>query len=119
MNGVPGGTVDKIADNAWLKMIERLAVPLIGLIVWQMYTDITSIKAQFPVIVERVKNLETRADKFDLRADAARTERLTQYQSVIVEIAQLKQHVSSMEEGINDQRTLLRDISNKITRPAK
>lgn len=59
MNGQPGGTVDRIADNAWLKMIERLAVPLIGLIVWQMYTDISTIKAQQPVIIERVKNLES------------------------------------------------------------
>jgi hypothetical protein len=42
MNGTPGGTVDRIADNAWLKMIERLAVPLIAAVVWQMYTDITS-----------------------------------------------------------------------------
>lgn len=115
MNGNPGGTVDRIADNAWLKMIERLAVPLIAAVVWQMYTDIGSIKEQQPVIIERVKNLELRADKMEQRADSARSERIGQYQSMIVELTALKSQVQSLDATISEQKSLLRDINQKLS----
>lgn len=115
MNGNPGGTVDRIADNAWLKMIERLAVPLIAAVVWQMYTDIGSIKEQQPVIIERVKNLELRADKMEQRADSARTERIGQYQAMIVELTALKSQVRNLDEAMAEQKSLLRDINQKLS----
>jgi len=116
VNGNPGGTVDRIADNAWLKMIERLAVPLIGLIVWQMYTDVSTIKAQQPVIIERVKNLEERVTKMETRADNARAERINQYQSLIVEFSAVKTQVQGLEGALAEQKTLLRDINQKLSK---
>lgn len=115
MNGQTGGTVDRIADNAWLKMIERLAVPLIGLIAWQMYTDVGDIKEQQPVIIERVKNLELRADKMEQRADSARADRIGQYQSMIVELTALKSQVQILDATISEQKSLLRDINQKLS----
>lgn len=104
MNGTPGGAVDRIADNAWLKMIERLAVPLIGLLTWQMYTDVGNMKQQFPLMSERIINLEKRMDKMEARADNARTERVAQYQSIIIEITSLKvqaEQTAKMLQEIN------------------
>ena len=116
MNGQPGGKVDRIADNAWLKMIERLAVPLIAAVVWQMYTDITKIKEQQPVILERVKNLEDRTSKMETRADNARAERINQYQSLIVEFSAVKTQVQGLEGALAEQKALLRDISQKLSK---
>lgn len=52
----------------------------------------------------------------ETRADNARAERINQYQSLIVEFSAVKTQVQSLEGALAEQKTLLRDINQKLSK---
>ena len=89
-------TMQALADNVWLKLSERIIVPIIAFLGYQMWQDIAHMVKERPVLELRIKQLEEFAVAMQQRADVVRTERGTQTQSILIEIAGIKAEVKNL-----------------------
>lgn len=91
-----GSTLHALADNVWLKLVERIVVPAIAILGYQMWQDITELVKDRPVVELRIQKLEEFAASMQERADTARAERNMQNQTILVEIAGIKTEVKNL-----------------------
>ena len=89
-------TMQALADNVWLKLSERIIVPIIAFLGYQMWQDIAHMVKERPVLELRIKQLEEFAVAMQQRADVTRTERGAQTQSILIEIAGIKAEVKNL-----------------------
>lgn len=111
--------VSQIADNPYVKIIERVLIALITLGVTSLWIDVNAMRAAQPVTQERLKNLEEARRDSDARALAARAERNTQYQTVLVELTAVKQQVLTLQAQMAEDRATLRSINDQLLQLVK
>lgn len=102
-------TLQALADNVWLKLAERIVVPAIAFLGYQMWQDITELVKTRPITELRLQKLEDFAKSMQGRADSARAERNTQTQAILVEIAGIKTEVKNLT-------TTMDKIADKLDR---
>lgn len=93
-------SIEKLADNAYLKLVERVAVPAIVAIVGAQWWSIDAINKKMPEMQYRIERLEEGQKAITARADIARKERLDNQQAIIERMARFEERQGAIKEAV-------------------
>jgi vancomycin resistance protein YoaR len=113
---MPQSAIDRLADNAWLKAIERIAIPFIGLVLWSQWNTIEELKRNAPTIELRLSQIESVERTAASTAAATSVDRMKFQQDISTELATLSTQMANLKETTFELKTEIRELSAMLER---
>ena len=98
-------TMEKIADNVWLKAIERIAIPLIILLLWQQYNTLQSLQQKSPITDYRIESLEISVNAATIAGAEAKEQRNANQLLLVEQLTGLKKDVETLQKTVGEIKT--------------
>lgn len=99
---MPTDTIRQLADNTWLRLVERFAIPLIAFFLWVQYSDLQQTKRDIASIQAKIPQIDMQFNSLE-RAD----NNIASHEGRIVII---EQAVKVIQETLKDQNEDIRFI---------
>lgn len=111
--------IEWLAENAWLKAVERIAIPVLIALMWQVWTDIGSLKQAQPVMELRVSNMESQQKEATVRAGNALADRAKFQSDVLVQITNLQGQITTLQQTSTDLKSAVKELTTAINKAAQ
>lgn len=111
--------VDKVADNAWLKAVERIAIPFIGLLLWQQWQSLREIERNLPSFEVRVAQIEKQQADAALAIATGRTSDMSFQQDIIVKLATLTALHQRTSADTEELKQALKELNSTLNGKSK
>jgi len=107
--------MEKIADSVWLKAIERVAIPLIMLMLWQQYQTLQTLQLKSPVTDYRIASLETTVKAATTSGVEAKEQREANQIVLVRQITGLEKDVAALQKTIGEVNQSVKDLTRIST----
>ena len=111
-NGNPS-FMEGLAQNAWLRMVERVAIPVLTFLIWQQWQSVQHLEKQSPLINLRIDQLETAFKSMTVSLDTASKERNNYQLTVVSSIAAIHGDVEALQGDVTE----IKERVNRIPVP--
>ena len=105
--------MEGLAQNAWLRMVERVAIPVLTFLIWQQWQSVQHLEKQSPLINLRIDQLETAFKSMTVSLDTASKERNNYQLTVVSSIAAIHGDVEALQGDVTE----IKERVNRIPVP--
>jgi DNA repair exonuclease SbcCD ATPase subunit len=102
---------ERIADNVWLKALERIAIPLIILLLWQQYQTLQSLQQKSPITDFRIESLEATVKASNASGEEATKQRATNQLALVQQITGLEKDVEALQKTVGEINAAVKDLT--------
>jgi multidrug resistance efflux pump len=103
--------IEKIADNVWLKALERIAIPLIILLLWQQYESLQNLEQKSPITEYRIESLETTVRVSNASIEESKIQRNANQIELVQEITGLQKDVQGLQKTVGEINQTVKDLA--------
>ena len=105
--------MEALSQNAWLRMVERVAIPVLTFLIWQQWQTVQELEKQSPLINLRIDQLETAFKSMTVSLDTASKERNNYQLTIVSSIAAIHGDVESLQGDVTE----IKERVNRIPVP--
>ena len=114
-NGNPS-FMEGLAQNAWLRMVERVAIPVIGFLIWQQWQSVQQLELQSPLINLRIEQLEMALRNASISAAENAKERNSNQLTIVSTIASIHGDIKNLQSDVSEIKERVNRIPVQLQR---
>jgi uncharacterized protein YfaP (DUF2135 family) len=100
-NGNPS-FMEALSQNAWLRMVERVAIPVLTFLIWQQWQTVQELEKQAPLINLRIDQLETALKNSSVAFSEATKERNANQLVIVSTVAEIRGDIHELQSDVTD-----------------
>jgi uncharacterized protein YfaP (DUF2135 family) len=94
--------MEGLAQNAWLRMVERVAIPVLTFLIWQQWQTVQELEKQAPLINLRIDQLETALKNSSIAFSEATKERNANQLVIVSTVAEIRGDIHELQSDVTD-----------------